>query len=61
MERSNRVRPGFTSEEAAKRVEGLRGVFAQGFFTKDEFEVMKRHVLGRVHDSSQSPAAEQLA
>jgi hypothetical protein len=61
MRQSDGDRPSYTSEEAAARIEGLRRVFAQGFFTKDEFEAMKRHVLGRVRDRSQPAAAEQPA
>jgi hypothetical protein len=36
-----------TVEEVDHRIERLRGVFAQGFLSKDEFERVKRHILER--------------
>jgi hypothetical protein len=36
-----------TVEEADHRIEQLRGVFAQGFLSKDEFKRVKRHILER--------------
>ena len=36
-----------TVEEANHWIERLRGVFAQGFLSKDEFEQVKRHILER--------------
>lgn len=56
MDKGNANRPAFASEEADRRIEGLRWVFAQGFLTKDELERLERHVLARVRGGSRRAA-----
>ena len=39
---------GLTADEAARRIQGLRRVWASGFMDSEQLVAMERHILARV-------------